>query len=274
MAAKNEVAELTFLGTRGEIEPRSRQHRRHSALLIEHEDARIMIDCGADWLGRLHGIAPTAIVLTHAHVDHAGGLAQGAPCPIYATSETLRLLRRFPIRDRRSMPLKKSVAIGGLRFTAYPVQHSIRAPAVGYRVSANAEAFFYLPDVAMLPNAAEALHGVGVYIGDGATMRRSMVRVKDGKLIGHAPITTQLDWCAKAQVHRAIFTHCGTPIVRGDPRALSATVRKLGRERGINARLARDGDRVLFSGIDQRNGPSGNTNCRVLMGELALNVSR
>jgi hypothetical protein len=131
-----------------------------------------------------------------------------------------------------------------------------------------------LPDVAKLPNAPDALCGVGVYIGDGATMRRSMVRVKGGKLIGHAPITTQLDWCAKAQVHRAIFTHCGTPIVRGDPRALSATVRKLGRERGINARLARDGDRVLFSGIDQRNGPSGNTNCRVLMGELALNVSR
>ena len=139
-----------------------------------------MIDCGADWLGRLHGIAPTAIVLTHAHLDHAGGLAQGAPCPVYATSETLRLLRRFPIRDRRSMPLKKSVTIGGVRFTAYPVQHSIRAPAVGYRVSAKAGSFFYLPDVAKLPNAADALCGVGVYIGDGATMRRSMVRVKDG----------------------------------------------------------------------------------------------
>ena len=211
-----------------------------------------MIDCGADWLGRLHGIAPTAIVLTHAHLDHAGGLAQGAPCPVYATSETLRLLRRFPIRDRRRMPLKKSVTIGGLRFKAYPVQHSIRAPAVGYRVSAKAGSFFYLPDVARLPNAPDALRGVGVYIGDGATMRRSMVRVKDGTLIGHAPITAQLDWCAKAHVRRAIFTHCGSPIVRGDPRALSATVRKLGRERGIDARLARDGDRLSFPGIDRR----------------------
>jgi hypothetical protein len=88
-------------------------------------------------------------------------------------------------------------------------------------------------------------------------MRRSMVRVKDGKLIGHAPITTQLDWCAKAHVRRAIFTHCGSPIVRGDARALSATVRKLGRGRGIYARLACDRDRLPFSGIDQRNGPSG-----------------
>ena len=250
MATKNQGVELTFLGTRGEIKVRSRRHHRHSALLIEHGDARIMIDCGADWLGRLHGVAPTAIVLTHAHADHAGGLAQGAPCVVYATSDTLHLLRRFPIRDRRRMPLKKSVTIGGIRFTAYPVQHSIRAPAVGYRVSAEAGSFFYLPDVAKLSNARDALRGVRVYIGDGATMRRSMVRVKGGKLIGHTPITTQLDWCVKAKVRRAIFTHCGSPIVRGDPRAMSATVRRLGRERGIDARLARDGDRLSFPGID------------------------
>jgi len=249
---KDEAVKLTFLGTRGEIEIRSRQHQRHSALLVEHAGARILMDCGADWLGRLRVLSPTAIVLTHAHLDHAGGLAQGAPCPVYATKKTLRLLYHFPIRDRRHMPLKKSVTISGLRFTAYPVQHSIRAPAVGYRVAAKAGSFFYLPDVARLPNPAAALYGVGVYIGDGATMRRSMIRVKKGALIGHAPITVQLDWCAKAHVRRAIFTHCGSPIVRGDARVLSATVQKLGRERGIDARLARDGDRLSLPGIERR----------------------
>jgi ribonuclease BN (tRNA processing enzyme) len=53
---------LTFLGTRGEIEIRSRWHRRHTALLVEQDGARIMIDCGADWLHRVRAIAPTAIV--------------------------------------------------------------------------------------------------------------------------------------------------------------------------------------------------------------------
>ena len=250
--SRTAAIELTFLGTRGEIKVRSRRHQRHSVLLIEHEDARIMLDCGADWLGRLHAVAPTAIVLTHAHPDHAGGLAEGAPCPVYATQETLRLLDRFTIRDRRKMPLRRSLAIDGVRFKAYRVQHSIRAPAVGYRISAKAGSVFYLPDVARLPNAEEALRGVSIYIGDGATLRRSMVRMKDGTLIGHAPITAQLDWCAKAHVRRVIFTHCGSPIVRGDARAASAFVRKLGRERGIDARLASDGDRLCFPGYDRR----------------------
>ena len=113
MAQGKKALELTFLGTRGELKINSRWHRRHSSLLVEQNDARIMIDCGTDWLGRLTAIAPTAILLTHAHPDHAGGLAQGAPCPVYATSETLRLVRRFPLRDR-PVPIKKAITIGGI----------------------------------------------------------------------------------------------------------------------------------------------------------------
>jgi phosphoribosyl 1,2-cyclic phosphodiesterase len=238
--------ELTFLGTRGEIDVRSRLHRRHSALLVRHSSARIMIDCGADWLRRFRAVKPTAIVLTHAHDDHAAGLAEGAPCPVYATKETWDLLRRFPIRDRRRIVPGKSLIIGGLHFQAFRVKHSIRAPAVGYRVSAGSGSFFYVPDVAIIPHAAHALRHIDVYIGDGATMRRSMVRHKGGTLIGHAPITAQLTWCEKQQVRRAIFTHCGSPIVRGDARRLNAWIRQLGRAHGIDARFARDGERLAF----------------------------
>lgn len=243
---------LTFLGTRGEIEVRSRRHWRHSSLLIAYDKARIMIDCGADWLARLHSIAPTAIVLTHAHLDHAGGLAKGAPCPVYATPETQRLLRRYPMRDRRKMPLRRAVRIGGVKFNAYRIEHSIRAPAVGYRVTAGAGAFFYVPDVASIPSRSSILGGISLYIGDGATLRRSMVRRRDGALIGHAPVATQLAWCASAHVPTAIFTHCGSPIVRSDARALAATVEKLGRELGVNARIACDGERLRLPGIERR----------------------
>jgi glyoxylase-like metal-dependent hydrolase (beta-lactamase superfamily II) len=82
-----------------------------------------------DWLGWLQRIAPAAVVLTHAHSDHAAGLAAGAPCPVYATKETWDLIHPFPIRDRHRLSLTKSLTIDEVRFKAFPVEHSIRAPA-------------------------------------------------------------------------------------------------------------------------------------------------
>ena len=135
-------------------------------------------------------------------------------------------------------------------FKAIPVQHSIRAPAVGYRVCANGASFFYLPDVARLPNPIRTLRGIDVYIGDGATMRRSMVRKKYGTLIGHAPMTAQLDWCELAGVRYAVFTHCGSAIVREETRRVNAAVRQVGCDHGIDARLACDGDRLSLTAAD------------------------
>src|SRR5438067_1421360 len=79
---------LTFLGTRGEIDTRTRRHRMHTSLLVSHGGARAMIDCGLDWLGKFERLHPSAIVLTHAHPDHAWGLKRGAPCPVYAPQKT------------------------------------------------------------------------------------------------------------------------------------------------------------------------------------------
>jgi phosphoribosyl 1,2-cyclic phosphodiesterase len=243
---------LTFLGTRGEIDISSVRHRRHSALLIEHGRSRIMLDCGADWRGRLSTVAPTAIVLTHAHPDHAAGLSEGAPCPVYATGETLKLLRRFPIRDRRQVRPGMPTMIEGVRFTAYRVRHSIRAPAVAYWVSTKAGCFVYVPDLAAAPEDPRALAGVDVYIGDGATMSRSMVRRKKGTVIGHASIETQLAWCEAAGIRRAVFTHCGSALVRAPARQLNAALRRLGEAHGIEALVACDGDRLVLLGRGTR----------------------
>jgi phosphoribosyl 1,2-cyclic phosphodiesterase len=230
--------ELTFLGTRGEIDVHSRRHRRHSALLVRHSEARIMIDCGADWLDLLDWVAPSAVVLTHAHPDHAWGLAHGAPCPVYATVETLALLCSYPLHEPRPVRPRRPFAFGKLTFEAFPVEQSIRAPAVGYRVSAAAGSFFYVPDVVAIRNRHRALKGVRLYIGDGAVIRRSMVRRRGKALIGHAPMVAQLGWCEAEHVGEAVFTHCGSEIVRGDARHLNSVVRLLGNEHAVEARIA------------------------------------
>jgi phosphoribosyl 1,2-cyclic phosphodiesterase len=213
----------------------------HSALMVAHGGRRLMIDCGEDWLDRLAELAPDAVLVTHAHPDHAWGLKAGAPCPVYATKAAWRDMAGYPIEARRVVAPRRPWRLHGLTLEAYPVEHSILCPAVGYRVAAARTAFFYVPDVVAIDERAAALAGVALFIGDGATLTRSMVRRRDGKLFGHTPIRTQLGWCQKEGVPRALFTHCGSEIVGADGRTLAARLRAMARARDVDARIAYDG---------------------------------
>jgi ribonuclease BN (tRNA processing enzyme) len=235
---------LTFLGTRGNTKQTTRRHRRHSALMIEHGGAKVMIDCGADWRSRIGQLAPHAIFVTHAHPDHAWGLETGAPCPVYATAESWLVMADYPIGDRRVLEPRRSVCFAGLSLEAFRVDHSIRAPAVGFRIVCGDGAIFYVPDVVAIPERKAALDGIDVFVGDGATLTRPMVRRQGGRLFGHTTVRAQLGWCRQAGVAQAIFTHCGTEIIAGDERRLGAELRAMARARGLAARIAYDGLKI------------------------------
>lgn len=232
---------ISFLGTRGEIERRTERHFRHSSLLVSYRGNDVLLDWGLDWLGEPDVLSPKALLLTHAHPDHAGGLRGGAPCPVYATAETWAGIRRYPIEKRETVEPRRPFTVRGITLEAFTLEHSLRAPAVGYRITAGTATVFYAPDVVSIRDRREALGGLYVYVGDGAAITRRIVRRREGALIGHASIRDQLDWCAAEGVSRAIFTHCGSEIVRADERAVAAKVTDLARERGIEAQVAHDG---------------------------------
>lgn len=232
---------LTFLGTRANVDARDRRHRRHAATLVAYLGTRVLVDCGEDWRGHLDEIAPDAIVLTHAHPDHAFGLADGAPCPVYATAPTWHVIDAFPVAQRRTIRYNAPFEVGDVTFEFVPVEHATRAPAGGYRIVAGAVTVFYVPDVVSIHGPKHALQGADLYVGDGATVERSLVRRVHGRLVGHTPIRTQLGWCAQHGVPRAVFTHCGSEVVTGDERRLGPLVRRLGEARGVRARIAYDG---------------------------------
>lgn len=238
---------LTFLGTRGYIEAVTDAHRMHTTTLVTYRGKSVRIDCGEDWLGRCGEARQQAIFITHCHPDHAWGLKQGAPCPVYATADSWDEMADWPIDDRRTIAPREPVEVAGITLEAFAVQHSTRCPAVGYRISAGVVTIFYVPDLVYIKDREAALEGCRVYVGDGATIDRSFVRrQKDtGELIGHAPVRTQLTWCRKLDVPKMIVTHCGSQIVTGGEEAVR-TIEEYAAERGVEVEVATDGLEVVL----------------------------
>jgi ribonuclease BN (tRNA processing enzyme) len=147
----------------------------------------------------------------------------------------------WPLAVRYVVPARHPFAIAGLYIEAWPVEHSVLAPAVGYRVTSASRRIFYVPDVARLPNPAAALRGVDLYVGDGATVNRPLIRRRGSVDIGHATVGTQLEWCAAAGVRDAVFTHCGSRVVRSEPSEIAVALAAMARACGVRARFAFDG---------------------------------
>src|SRR5262249_830701 len=112
---------------------------------------------------------------------------------------------------------------------AFSVIHSLRAPTAGYRISGGRVAIFYVPDVVDI-DRAQALHGIRMFVGDGASLTRPLVRRHGDELFGHTTVRAQLGWCHEAGVKRAIFTHCGSQIVGHERERLDLKLRAMGRE--------------------------------------------
>jgi len=232
---------IHFPGTRANIDIESVWHRRHSVLLVSAGRTRLLVDCGADWLGRLDALKPHAVLITHAHPDHVGGLRRGSPCPVWATPATWGALHHMPIVERRILRCGHRHRFGTL--SVYPVRvvHSRRCPTVAFRITAGRRTIFYAPDVLSIPLVSTALKGVDLFIGDGSSISRPIVRGRSHLRSGHASIKTQLGWCAREAVRCAIFTHCSAALVRLRWDAASSLICALGHEHEIDARIAYDG---------------------------------
>lgn len=232
-----------FLGTRGYIEESSALHRMHSALLLSCGGRRLLLDAGENWKGRLRRLHPDWIAITHAHPDHAFALAEGTDVPVYASAASCERLAHYPLRRLRVFAPGRRLRLGPFQVWPYDVVHSIRAPAVGFRVRAAGVTLVYNPDLISIVNEPDVLKRVDVYIGDGASLTRPIVRRKGDVLFGHTTVRAQLNWCKKYGIRRAYIVHCGKQIVQMDAALAQRRVSELAGP-SLRATIACDGRRV------------------------------
>ncbi|MFN7085267.1 MAG: MBL fold metallo-hydrolase [Burkholderiales bacterium] len=113
-----------------------------NALVVEAGCTRLMLDCGFGIgettlrLARL-GLEPgdlEAIIVTHEHGDHVGGverLARRHAIPVYLTSGTLTALdsSRRSLEQVTIIDSHTPFAVGDIEVRPYPVPHDAREPA-------------------------------------------------------------------------------------------------------------------------------------------------
>ena len=138
------------------------------ALVVEVGATRVLIDCGfrvRDTVARLLrlGIAPdsiSAILVTHEHADHIGGVAAFSAryrIPVWLTFGTLEMAgERFTRMDRVfGFDSHDAFAIGMLEVRPFPVPHDAREP-VQFVVGDGAHRLGVLTDIGETTRYVEA----------------------------------------------------------------------------------------------------------------------
>jgi ribonuclease BN (tRNA processing enzyme) len=242
---------LRFYGTKGYVEERSRAHSGHSAFTVEAEGFRLLCDFGQNRKGLLKKIRPDAIFVSHAHPDHALGLEERTNIPVHASAITHEITKDLPIGNRVTLEPERTLPVGPFRLTSFPVIHSVRCPCVAARIELGDLVLVYSGDIVAFERPEAALAGAGLYIGDGSTLKGSLVRRHaTGALMGHTTVRAQLGWLGKYGVARAIFSHFGKgPIEMGEP-ALKEALEELATEKAPACRVAaaRDGLSLAIEG--------------------------
>ena len=166
-----------------------RDRRMRASIIVTTDDGRnILIDCGPDMYHQLlreHSPELSAMLITHSHYDHVGGIDDLRPyCPgfpdnrfpVYCQEDVARDLRArvpycfathlypgvptFDLHIIRPMEAFRIATAGGIEVLPVPVMHYL-LPILGFRIGDMA----YITDCKTMPDeTVEALRGIPVLV--------------------------------------------------------------------------------------------------------------
>lgn len=200
-------------------EPRNRRLR--SSILVESEDAHVLVDCGPDLRQQLLDAGVDrleAVIVTHDHGDHVHGIdelrpvsqAMGRPVPLLGRQETLDSLGdRFAYAFVRSEFYRPIVApgllgqqwsFGGVTVRTIDQPHGTTS-SVGLRFEKDNRSAIYAIDYSAMTGDMRTLYqGADVMISDCLTRHPHPT---------HAHLDGVLAWARELQVSHLYLTHMG-----------------------------------------------------------------
>lgn len=160
----------------------SRDKRMRTSALLAVGDRKLLIDCGPDFrtqMLKFHNGAVDALIVTHTHYDHVGGVDDLRPFTypdgfdVYCRDDVARDFRQripycfaehpypgVPVLRLHEIRELEPVVAGGLEVLPFPVMHG-RLPILGFRIGPLA----YVTDAKTLPQAAiDAMAGVDTLV--------------------------------------------------------------------------------------------------------------
>lgn len=134
--------------------------RLRSSALLETPEGPLLIDCGPDWRRQMETLGcrrTERVLLTHAHIDHIGGLPEwadacrwlGTKGRAYAPASVFDIVRRmYPWLETQLIyePIDDGWSFGGWRVAPWRVNHGKNGHAYAYRFEGNGFRWAYCPD--------------------------------------------------------------------------------------------------------------------------------
>ena len=194
-----------------------RDKRLRASVLVEYEGLKLLVDAGPDFRQQmLRAGSPhlDAILLTHHHIDHTGGLddvralnyLENRSFPIYCEALVQESLRKqfyyafsdykypgapeYNLQTITSLPFK----IEGVEIVPVRAMH-YKLPILGFRFGD----FAYVTDANFIPESEfDKLRGLKIFV---------INTVKRGKHISHYSLTEAVEICQRVGAEQSFLTH-------------------------------------------------------------------